>query len=283
MNIAYCVEGQGYPVVLGVGWINPMELTWQHGPSWNSFAEYSRHFALVRFDRRGIGHSDRHISDFSVEARVRDLEAVVDTLQLDRFALYGASEAGPMAILYAARHPDRVSHLVLHGSYARGARLSNAKASEAVVSLVREQWSMGSAAITEAFLGPDASPQEREWFTRLQREGANRHDAAGIMEAIPSIDVTPILGDIKVPTLIVHGTNDTIRPIENAKELAALIPNARLVTYPGGHFLSETRADATVKREVIEFISGRTLPEESLSSASTALVVSTASSRRAGA
>ena len=114
-RIAYATVGQGPPLVRALGWLTHLEHEWEN-PLWRFFIDaMSRRYLLVRFDGRGMGLSDRRVSDYSLEAQVRDLEAVVDALGLERFALYGISQGGPTAITYAVRHPKRVSHLILYG------------------------------------------------------------------------------------------------------------------------------------------------------------------------
>jgi class 3 adenylate cyclase len=126
-----------------------------------------------------------------------------------------------------------------------------------LIPLVRAEWGMGSAAITSAFLGPEADAEDKQWLTNVQQKGANRQDAAGIMEAMLEIDVRPLLERVAAPTLVVHGTDDTISPFANARALAAGIPNATVLPYPGMHFLADSPGEVAAKRQIIEFITGR--------------------------
>ena len=212
VNIAYTASGTGPPLVLLLGWINPMQFSWEHSGTWCSFAAYERFCTLVRFDKRGIGLSDRDISDFSMEARLRDLEAVVDALGLEKFALYGHSEGGTVAMTYAARHPDRLTKLVIHGSFRNGKTVFNPAIIKPLAALIREHWGLAAAAVTDAF-APE--PENREWFTRLQREGAHGEVVARYMEVTAEIDVRDMLPLIKTPTLIVHGLGDQLIPFVN--------------------------------------------------------------------
>lgn len=119
-NIAYASVGEGPPLVKAANWMNHLEFDWR-SPVWKPMLqELARNFQLVRYDERGTGLSDRSVKEFSLESFVGDLESVVDSLKLDRFPLLAISQGGPVAITYAHRHPDRVSHLILHGSFSIG-------------------------------------------------------------------------------------------------------------------------------------------------------------------
>src|ERR1041384_671089 len=119
-SIAYATVGSGPPLVKAANWLSHLEFDWQ-SPIWHHWLqELSRYHTLIRYDERGCGLSGWNVEDFNLEAWVRDLEAVVDSLHLDRFPLFGMSQGGPIAIAYAARHPEKVSHLILYGSYSRG-------------------------------------------------------------------------------------------------------------------------------------------------------------------
>jgi hypothetical protein len=120
VRIAYATVGQGPPLLKAANWLNHLEFDW-HSPIWRGLLEeFARDHLLVRYDERGNGLSDWNVESFSFEALVRDLEAVVDAVGLDRFPILGISQGGPVAIAYAVRHPEKVSHLVLYGTYARG-------------------------------------------------------------------------------------------------------------------------------------------------------------------
>ena len=120
VRIAYATVGEGPPLVKAANWLNHLEFDW-HSPVWHHWLKgLSRDHLLVRYDERGCGLSDWPVEDFSFNAWVSDLETVVDALALQRFALLGISQGGPVAIAYAVRHPEKVSHLIIYGSYSRG-------------------------------------------------------------------------------------------------------------------------------------------------------------------
>lgn len=213
-----------------------VELDWE-SPLWKPWwTELGSHHQLVRFDQRGCGLSDREVDRFDLDAWVADLEAVVDALGLDRFPLLGMSQGGPVAIAYAARHPDRVSHLVLYGSYVRGARTRpefDVGQAEAMATLVETGWGQENPAFRRMFatmMIPDASTEQLSWFDDLQRNSASPETAARLIGAFGDLDVRAEAAALDVPTLVMHSTGDGRVPFEEGRLTAALIPNARLVS-----------------------------------------------------
>jgi class 3 adenylate cyclase len=230
VRIAYATVGHGPPLVVAWGWVGHLEFEW-HDPDWRAFLEaLAERRLLVRFDKRGTGLSDRDAQDLSIEGHVRDLETVVDTLGLEHFALVGMSEGGPTAIVYTARHPERVSRLLLYGSWHRWPYSSQDIGP--LLALVRVQWGMGSAALSSLFV-PSGDPAKAATFTELQRVAASGETAARWIEALVDVDTTSLLKGIQVPTLIVHRRRDSLVPFEVARELATLIPDARLQPLEG--------------------------------------------------
>ncbi|MDO8615192.1 MAG: adenylate/guanylate cyclase domain-containing protein [Dehalococcoidia bacterium] len=230
VRIAYATAGQGPPLVLITAWVGHLQFEWSHAETKAFYEGLANGRLLVRFDKRGTGLSDRQAEDFSVEARLRDLEAVVDALRLKRFALMGFSESGPTAIIYAARHPERVTNLVIYGSYHRWPY--PAGAANPVMALIRSQWGMGSAALSAIFV-PSGDPAQVAWWTELQRVSASPESAASIFEVNTGLDVTSVLSDIRAPALVIHRNNDTVCPFDVAREMAALIPAARFEPLEG--------------------------------------------------
>ncbi|MDO8611764.1 MAG: adenylate/guanylate cyclase domain-containing protein [Dehalococcoidia bacterium] len=234
VHIAYATVGQGPPLVVISGWVSHLKLALDD-PFYRSFWEgLGEGRTLVRYDKRGTGLSDWDAQDYSTEARQRDLEAVVDALNIERFALMGYSEGGPTAIVYAARHPEKVSHLILYGSYHRWPHPEEVV--KPLRDLVRAQWGMGSAALASVFV-PSGDPAAIAWFTELERVSASAETAAKILEGNMDIDTTPFLKDVRAPTLIVHRRGDNIAPFEVAREMAALLPDARLEPLEGNDHL----------------------------------------------
>ncbi len=228
VRIAYATVGSGLPLVLVSGWVSHLQLDWSQAASF--YEDLWRGRLLVRYDKRGTGLSDWQVDDFSIEARLRDLGAVVDTLGLDHFALLGVSEGGPTALVYAARHPQRVSRLILYGSYHRWPHPREVV--DPILALVRAQWGLGSAALAAVFV-PSGDPAHMAFFTQMERVSASAKTAAAILEVNIGLDITHLLKDIEAPTLIIHRRGDMVAPFEVAREMAALIPGARFVPLEG--------------------------------------------------
>ena len=197
VGIAYATIGSGPPLVKAANWLSHLEVDGK-SPVWRHWIrELSRHNTLVRYDERGCGLSDWNVEDFSLEAWVRDLEAVVDALELERFPLLGISQGGPIAIAYATRHPERVSHLILYGSYARGVShrgLSDQdrEERELLLRLIRVGWGKDHPAFRQVFTSlfiPDGTTEQMQWFNELQRVSATPENAARMCAAFCSLDV----------------------------------------------------------------------------------------------
>lgn len=187
----------------------------------------------------------------------------MDHLGAERFALYGQSEGGPASILYATLHPERVTHLVLNGTFARDMFPTERKRKvrEALVTIVRNEWGMGSRVLTELLLGPDALPHVVRAFTQYQRAGATPDVAARMLEANFDLDLTPILGEIQCPVLVVHARSDHAVPFEYGREIAAGVPNSELFVLEGPHQNYEPKFQAKFTGKVIQFLKGGTAPE----------------------
>jgi len=230
VRIAYATVGGGPPLVVAHGWLSHLQSEWSY-PDGRAFWEgLARGRLLVRFDKRGTGLSDWDAQDISIEGQVRDLEAVVDSLRLERFALMGFSEGGPTATLYTARHPERVSHLIFYGSWHRWPISPDLM--KPLQAVVRAEWGVGSAALSALFV-PSGDAAKAAAFTEWQRVAASGETAARWAEAYIGVDTTSLLKDIHVPTLVVHRRGDRVSPFEQAREMAALIPGARLETLEG--------------------------------------------------
>jgi pimeloyl-ACP methyl ester carboxylesterase/DNA-binding winged helix-turn-helix (wHTH) protein len=240
VSLAYATTGTGYPLVKAANWLNHLDFEWD-SPLWRHWLrDFGEHLTFIRYDERGNGLSDWDVKDMSQEAWVHDLETVVDAAGVERFALMGLSQGGPVAIDYAVRHPERVSHLILCNSYARGwnhrAHPERMEARSAVKTLMRLDWGRNNPAFsqmfTNAFLPENASLEHQQWFNDLQRMSATGENAARIMEICDAMDVRSRLSSVTVPTIVFHGDRDRVVPIEEGRILAAEIPNARFVPLP---------------------------------------------------
>jgi pimeloyl-ACP methyl ester carboxylesterase len=245
-RLAYAVAGRGPPLVKAANWLNHLEFDW-HSPVWRHWMEaLTADRCLVRYDERGTGVSDWAVEDISFEAFVRDLEAVVDAAGLERFVLLGISQGCAVSAAYAVRHPERVSHLVLYGGYAKGwlkRSLPERERREALETLMRQGWGQDNPAFRQVYTSlfiPEASSEQMRWFNDLQRASASPENAIRILRAVGDIDVRPLLPRIRTPTLVLHCRGDAVVPFEEGRELAALIPGADFVPLEGrNHLLLE--------------------------------------------
>jgi pimeloyl-ACP methyl ester carboxylesterase/DNA-binding CsgD family transcriptional regulator len=236
-RIAIASIGSGPPLVRAAHWLSHVEHDLD-SPVWRPWlTELSRHHSYIRYDQRGCGLSDREVADLSLDAWVGDLEAVVECLGLSRFPLIGMSQGGAVAIAYAVRHPDKVSHLILPGAYARGALRRGASASdrleaETLVNLIRLGWGRDNPAFRQVFTNqfiPGGTAAQHQWWNELERLTTSPETAARTLDAFHRVDVTELAGQLRVPTLVLHARGDARVPFEEGRRLAALIPGARFV------------------------------------------------------
>lgn len=256
VRIAYATYGSGPPLVYVPGWISHLDLDWQIPAAREAAEALGEHFSCVQLDKRGTGLSDRGLDDYSVEARVRDVEAVVDAVGLERFHLMGWSEGGPTCLSYAAKHPERVSKLVLRGTFARGAGLAGGsrEMQAAIMYVVKAEWGSGSKLLGDFFLGSDADPMFAQIFAQYQQAGATSEDALKMLQADIAIDVSDILQDVKAPAIVVHCRDDRIVPVELGRELAAGLPDARFATVDGPHVPTTPEQGQKIREIELEFL-----------------------------
>ncbi len=237
-RLAYAMSGGGTPLVRAPHWLTHLEHEWQSA-IWKPWIEsLSRGRAVLRLDERGCGLSDRDVADISFEAWVRDLEAVVDAAGLGRFALFGHSQGGAIAVEYAVRHPERVTHLVLLGAYARGwmkRGLSPKHVDElqALLKLVEVGWGRNDPSYRQIFstgFMPGGTLEQLNAMSELQRVSATPDCAVRILRAMYEIDVRESAARVRCPTLVLHARGDRRVPFEEGRLFAGLVPGARLVT-----------------------------------------------------
>jgi pimeloyl-ACP methyl ester carboxylesterase/DNA-binding CsgD family transcriptional regulator len=262
VRLAYAESGTGPPLVKAANWLSHLEFDWQ-SPLWRHwFGFLSSANRLVRYDARGCGLSDWEVADLTLPAQVADLEAVVDAAHVDRFGLIGMSGGGAVAVEYSIRHPERVSHLVLYGAFARGWNRRGEQSSRqfrALNELMRFGWGQDNPAFRKLFATmfvPDASEEQERWFSDLMRITSEPEIAARIMEAVGDVDVTERLAAVKVPTLVIHSRDDGRIPYSEGRALATGIPGASFVTLESrNHILLESEpAWARFRSAFDEFI-----------------------------
>jgi len=262
VQLAYSMIGEGPPLMKTGNWMTHLEFDLE-SPIWRHlYRELARDHTLIRYDARGNGLSDRTVDDISLAASLRDLEAVVDAAGITRFALFGISQGCAVSIAYAVRNPERVSHLILYGGYAVGwnkrARTAAEKEEDAaMLTLLRVGWGKENPAFRQLFTSqfvPGGTKEQADWFNELQRITVSSETAARIVTASGEVDVTALLPQVRVPTLVLHARDDARVPFEAGRRMAAGIPGARFVALPGrnhlfletepafGQFLEHTRA-----------------------------------------
>jgi pimeloyl-ACP methyl ester carboxylesterase/DNA-binding winged helix-turn-helix (wHTH) protein len=268
VRIAYARVGLGTPLVKAANWLNHLDYEWE-SPLWQHWInELTQHHTFIRYDERGNGLSDWEVADISFEAWVDDLEAVVEASEVERFALFGLSQGGAVAIAYAARYPERVSHLILCGAYSRGfnhrQRPEALAARHALETLVRLDWGKNnpafSAMFTSLYISENASPEHQRWLNDLQRVSATPENAARIMEACDVINVRDLLPKVSVPTIVFHCDRDRAVPPEEGRIIAAEIPNAKFVplSSPNHLLLAEEPAWRVFLVELGRFLGWKT-------------------------
>jgi len=230
VSIAFWTLGEGMGFV-HMPWIHfsHIQLEWQ-SDDWRSVCEsLARKRMLVRYDGRGTGLSDREVTDHSLEAHLLDLEAVVDKLGMKQFAVFASTFAGPPAIAYAARHPERVSHLLLWHAYARTSDWERSPRLQATRALIDKDWESYTETVAYAAMGWSAGEQARR-FAALIRESTSQEFLVRRLNMFSSIelDVTPYLPQVTQPTLVLHRRHAPWPDVDAARSLAAGIPNARL-------------------------------------------------------
>jgi class 3 adenylate cyclase len=238
-----------------------VEYEWEN-PTWRRQVEgMGTRFSYVRYDGRGMGLSDRDVSDFSMEALGGDLEAVVNALGFEKVALLGISQGGAVAIRYATRHPERVSHLIVYGSGAV-AEGSRAEELQTMVSFIRQGWDSDVAAFRQFFTGlfiPDADMDAIQAFNEMQRLSTSGDNVIKMFTAQrPTDAVADLLPHVAVPTLIIHRRGDAMVPFEQGRELAAGIPGARFLPLDGRNHAPLAESDIpvleTMASAIAEFI-----------------------------
>ena len=229
ISIAYATVGEGPPLVYATGWPGHLSSEWETRHSRELIEDLAQGVTLIRYDMRGSGLSDREPGELSFENWVLDLEAVVDHLKLETFALLGLGFlAGPIIITYAAAHPERVSHLIMSGGYARGEELTTPERGRAMIdyiSLYGFPVGAGSG---------DQSVEELRAFQdvgKIQTQAASLEVQGELARNLMSVDVSKAVDKISMPTLIMHGHDDQVVPFRLGRNLAAAIPQSKFVPF----------------------------------------------------
>jgi pimeloyl-ACP methyl ester carboxylesterase/DNA-binding CsgD family transcriptional regulator len=286
VRLAYARAGQGPPLVKVGTWLTHLEHDW-NSPVWRPWLNgLCRHHTLYRYDPRGCGLSDWSVDTFTIDALVSDLETVVDAAGLKQFALIGMSQGGCIAILYAARHPERVTHLVIYGGYMQGdgrRTLSAIEVEERQVfkRLLRLAWAVNNPAYKQVLsteLLPEGTAEQIGWLNDLQRISTSAENAARLHEVYDQVDVIQLATILRAPTLVLHAKADVAVQFGEGRLIATHIADARFVPLDSkNHILLPTeRAWTQFWREFYGFFGIDTadperLPDDLVSDTSTSI------------
>jgi serine/threonine protein kinase/alpha-beta hydrolase superfamily lysophospholipase len=255
ISLAYSCIGSGPFIIRVLGHFTHLEMEW----AWPDLRRFWEHlaqwFTVVRYDGRGMGLSDRYSGEFTEETRQLDLEAVLDAAGAEKTVLLGISEGGWTAAMFAIQHPQRVTHLILYGSYCRGAQARpgyDAEEDRALVTLIRKGWGRDTPTFrqvfTSQFFRSDANPQLIAHFNELQRVSADPDTAARYHEACHRRgDGRDLYRQLRTPTLVLHCRDDLAVSAEEGRLLASIIPGAQLVMLPTGTHYFPTDAEVAMK------------------------------------
>jgi len=234
-RIAYARHGSGAPLLIATCWLSHLQYDWQ-SPVWRHFLNDLGEIAtVIRYDERGHGLSDWEVGDFGLEARVADIEAVVDDAGLDRFALMAMSQGGPPSIAYAVRHPERVSRLIFYGSYAAAFRdptPEDLELDETFERLMKVGWARPESEFRRVFTSmmiPGATEEQMRWLDELQRVSVSPANALAARRQRKRANCVDLLPGLRMPTLVLHSRHDRMNSFEDSRFLASTIAEARLV------------------------------------------------------
>lgn len=255
-RIAWARSGSGPPLIVTTCWLSHLQFDWE-SPVWRHFLRDIGEFAtIVRYDERGHGLSDPGVTDHSLEARVADFEAVVEAAGYERFAVMGMAQGGPVAIEYAARHPERVTQLLFYNSYAVAQPDKSAEAtamSDAFEQMIKVGWARPESEFRRVFTSmmiPDATEEQMRWLDELQRVSVTAETAVLSRRQRNQSDVQETAATLSVPTVVMHSRGDRMNDFEEGVRLASLIPGARLVPLESNNHI--VLADEPAWRSIVE-------------------------------
>ena len=267
VQLAWAELGSGPPLIKAANWLSHLEYELE-SPVWGHWIRFfGDHFRFLRWDDRGCGMTDRDVEELTFDRWLGDIEAVVAASGVDGpFTLLGISSGAAFCAAYAARHPERVSRMILYGGYARGwARRGDSnteRAYKAMMELMRVGWGKENPVFRQVFTSrfiPGGSAAQIDWYNELCRRTSTGDMAARLLDARSSVEVTDLLGQVKAPTLVVHSRDDEVCPLSEGRILASGIPGAQFVELDSrNHILLEGEpAWARFQEVVLEFLGGQ--------------------------
>jgi pimeloyl-ACP methyl ester carboxylesterase/DNA-binding CsgD family transcriptional regulator len=262
-RLAWAESGEGLVLVKAANWLSHLEYEWE-SPVWQHWLQFfSQHFRFVRYDERGCGMSESRIEGLGVERWTDDLASIIDAAEPGGpVTLLGISQGGVACIAYAVQNPERVARLVLYGGYARGAYQRGSDANRtvyrAVIDLARAGWGSDNPTMRQVFTSrfiPGATQEQLQWFNELCLKTTPGDVAARLLEARADLNVTELLGQVRVPTLVLHAREDQVAPVAEGRLLAEGIPGAEFVELDSRNhiLLSDEPAWRRFQAEVLAF------------------------------
>jgi pimeloyl-ACP methyl ester carboxylesterase/DNA-binding CsgD family transcriptional regulator len=253
-RVAWSTVGEGPPLAIGGWWMSHLELNWRDAAIRSFVEALAAHRTVIRYDTPGTGVSGRDGPPPStLEEEMAVLAGVIDACGAECVDMLAASAGGPVAAAYAAAHPERVRHVVLYGSYARGSEIADEAARESILGVIRQHWGLGSRVLADLFM-PTATGEEREAFVAFQREAASGELAAQALTAVYGFDVSDRLGEVRAPVTVLHRREDRAIPFRLGQDLAARLPGASLVALEGADHFAWIGGSGEVVRAALEAI-----------------------------
>lgn len=268
VGIAYAVHGSGPPLLIDACWLSHLQFDWQ-SPVWRHYlVDLGKIATVIRYDERGHGLSDRGVTDHSLEARVADLEAVADDAGLDSFALLAMAQGGPVAVEYAARHPERLTRLALYGCHAGVLAPPTPEEIELDTTfraLIKVGWERPTPEFRRVFTSlmiPGGTEEQMRWIDELQRMAVDADTAVLARSQRQLADAKGRLAELDLPTLVLHSRGDQVKNFAHSRHLAARIRGARLVALESNNHivLEDEPAWSVLLHELTAFLASDRVP-----------------------
>lgn len=259
VGIAYAVHGSGPPLLIDACWCSHLQFDWQR-PVWRHFlVELGRIATVIRYDERGHGLSDRGVTDHSLQARVADLEAVADAAGFERFALMAMAQGGPVALEYAARHPQRLTRIAFYNSFAGADESDDSDLLEAFEALIKVGWARPTSEFRRVFSSlmiPGGSEEQLCWLDDLQRAAVETQTAMLSRRQWRTVDASERMAGLDLPTLVIASRGDQVMNFDESRNLARGVKGAHLVTLESNNHivLADEPAWPVFLREVTAFL-----------------------------
>ena len=262
VSLAFTVAGEG-PALVFVPWVpfSNLQMEWQNPMLHRIFEQLARRLTLIHYDGRGTGHSQRDVTDLSPDAMVADLEAVVDQVGVAEVSLLGQYNSCTHAVAYAARHPERVRRMALFGGSGRGWNAMSARQTQALLSLIEQDWDMFADTAAHQWLGWSAGEAGRAMADGI-RGAVTPRIARATLQAASATDVTEQLPDVAAPTLVLHRRDMAQIPVDLSRSLAKELPRGRLVVLDGAQPALFMEDSAAVVGMLIDFFCDGIEPAE---------------------